>query len=729
MKKQLLLGSALMLALTTFSQNNRQKFEPNGILNMSEKLAAKFASANSPFENTNTNGKKGTDRILLSPEHGPEMKSSNSTSLISSPFYTISTSMNVFGMIVSSSKPLQYNRYIDAVSFIQRKPSSYSVSPAGDSNSGAILGFIGKNCGAQGQWDSTVIWADATNLARYPQGGLYSPNGNHNINNAYAVAMGPTTGGTGWIGSYYASKSLTNTAVKNAAGSDEQFFSHTTPFGSSTSPTMTKHYFPRYGFSQCDNGMVYSLGGLYDTYDGGTGQPGNFRGGLLAKGNFVSGAMVWTPDSMVPPTVTITTGGRQLFSQPYMAWNDAGTVGYVVFIGGKQGATGANFGWQPIVYKTTNSGNTWALVNGIDFNTPSTFDFVLNSMASVNSNPNLAIPFFNVGEGIDVTVDKNNKLHIVSTVVGTARNNADSMGYTWQFPKGSENMGWPYVNTAWPYIFDFIGDGSSPWTFKTIDSVGTEGPSATSGQPGFGSNPWANQSQTTPQSSDMRIQVSRTYDGEFILYSWAESDTTLTTGAVKWNEFPNVKCKAMRICDGAVSMDEYNVTSPSTGFNPRVRDKAYFHYMSRQARGGASTSGAATFTVPFTVSNNLTTNGDSPVDNFFGRSIVSFSFATAACGNTVTTNIKSNTSNEVDGSRLYPNPAKNNFNVAINLSKANEIAVDVYNTIGQKIAGARSNGTIGENTINMDLNNVTPGVFFVKIKAGTNESTKKLVIE
>jgi len=182
MKKQLLLGSALMLAFTAFSQNNRQKFEPNGILNMSEKLAAKFAAANSPLENTTSNKNSSSAPILNTPEQGTALKSSNSSSLIASPFFRISGSMNVLGMIVSASKPLQYNRYLDVVSFIQRKPGTYNASPAGDSNSGTILAWYGKDCGNVGQWDSTVIWADATNLARYPQGGLYSPNGNHNIN-------------------------------------------------------------------------------------------------------------------------------------------------------------------------------------------------------------------------------------------------------------------------------------------------------------------------------------------------------------------------------------------------------------------------------------------------------------------------------------------------------------------------------------------------------------------
>jgi hypothetical protein len=731
MKKQLLITGTLFLALGAYAQTGQVKPKPNGIINQAEKLAAKFASANSPLENGPSAGKA----ILpanpgISPNHS-STESASSSPIIAAPWTRISGSFNILGMIVSASKPLQYNRYIDAVSFIQRRSTTYSMSPTMNANaaSGPIVAMLGKDCG--NIWDSTLLYADQTNWSRYPQGGLYSPMGNHNYDAAYAVAMGPVTAtGGGWIGSYYASKSMTPTIQKNAAGPDQQFMSHTAPFGSATSPAMPKHYFPRYGFSQCDNGMVYSLGGLYDEYGVVTaGQPEKFRGAMLAKGNFVSGSMVWTADSFIPPVVVTSANARQLFSQPYMAWDDNGTVGYVVFIGGRTGSTGSNFGWQPIVYKTTTGGTSWSLVNGINFNTPTVWDFVLNSMSPVNTNSNLAIPFFNVGEGIDCAVDKNGKLHIGSTVVGTARNHADSMGYTWQFPKGTENMSWFYANTAWPYIFDFIGDGTNAWTFKTIDSVGSEGPAATSGQPGFSSNPWANQGQTTPQASDMRLQLSRTYDGEFILFSYAESDTTITTGATKWNEFPNIKMKALRICDNVVSNDRYSVSSPSTGFNPRVRDKAYFHYMSRQSRGGMSTLTAAQFTVPLSVTNNVACNGDNPTDTYFGRVVVSYAFPSGACGSTVTTGVNNVTSNETTRSRIYPNPAKNSFNVEITLASVKDINIDLYNAIGQKVSAIKVNGQAGENTVKMDVENVNPGVYFVKIRSGNTESTKKLIIE
>jgi hypothetical protein len=261
-----------------------------------------------------------------------------------------------------------------------------------------------------------------------------------------------------------------------------------------------------------------------------------------------------------------------------------------------------------------------------------------------------------------------------------------------------------------------------------IDSLGTEGPSGTSGDPGFGSNPWSDPTPGNSVSSDSRVQVSRTYDGQFMVYSWAEADTTLTTNSLKWNEFPNIHQRAMRLCDGAVSTDEFLISSPTSGFNPNVRDKAYFHYMGSTCKAGASTLTQATFTVPYTVTNNPTHTGINPADNYYANSIVTHNFPSSACGATVMTGITA-VRTEASQSLIYPNPTKNNINVAVTLSQTKDISVEVYNAIGQVISNVKSNGQMGENVINVNLNSASAGVYFVKIKAGNSESTKKLIVE
>ncbi len=716
MKKQLFLGSALLLSFSAFSQASRLA-KPSGIVKMSESHFGSQvlrnevpAPANKPAINAPTGINSGP-------------LSSASSATFSSTFTEISGSMNVFGMLINNQKPLQYNNETDLVTFIQRKSPTYNPTPTTDGNSGTIVAMIGRNFGTV--WDTTCIWADATNAGRYPNGGVYNPPGNTNPDNAYVVGSGPVVAAN-WIGSWYASK-LIGPVGTTAPGADEQYFANSGSFGSTTSPLMPKQDFPAYCFTATDDGMVRTMAAIVNDPNGTSNVAYNPRGAHIVKGTFNAGVFVWTADSLTPPVITRTDGSNQLWGgRMMMAWNEAGDVGYAVLVGCRQGATNSNKGWQPIVYKTTNSGNSWALVNGIDFNAPG-YEKVLNSIYPVVSNTSLAVPFFDLGEGADCVVDINDNLHIVSTVKSTYGQSQDSVDYTFQFNIAGEQMGWIYENTAWPYVFDFTGNGTGTWSLTTVDSIGTEGPSDQSGGPGFNSNPWANQSQANPVASGIRIQTSRSLDGQYILYTFAESDTLFTTSAKKWNEFPNVKARAWRACDGIVSPDEYAITSPSVGFNQRVRDKAYFHFTSPKCKTYNVTQTSAHFSLPITVSNNLGTDGGATVNNFYSNATIQFAFPNSA--SCVGVGVPEKYATEASSSNIFPNPASNSVNVSLKLNQAGNVNIEVLNALGQVISSSKINGQLGENVINVDLNDAAPGVYFVKVKTATSESTKKLVVE
>ncbi|MDZ4666156.1 MAG: hypothetical protein SGJ15_14860 [Bacteroidota bacterium] len=195
MKKLLQIGSTFLLALSCYSQNS--------------------SSANS--------------------SHSP---------IISSVFTKISGSMNVYGAYISNAKPLQYNRYVNAFSFIQRKSQTYITNPTLSSyaQSGAVVMYIGKNDGSS--WDSTLIYSHNNNWGRYPTGGLYVPLNATSVSQAYAVGSGACSSSGGlWVGSWRASK-LVGSVGTNSVGSDMQFFANTGSYSSATSPAMTKHHSP-----------------------------------------------------------------------------------------------------------------------------------------------------------------------------------------------------------------------------------------------------------------------------------------------------------------------------------------------------------------------------------------------------------------------------------------------------------------------------------------------------
>lgn len=723
MKKQLLIGTALFIAVSAFPQQGIKKAKPVGLTNMAEKLSRKYAAINNPHESV-VAGKQ-----IAAPENNTlsnPVTEAAATAVPSASWQAIGGSMNIYGVLSSQSKPLNFNDNLNAVSFVHRKGGSYVAAPA--DNSGAQVARITTNWGAT--WDSTCYWSNNTNLARYPQGGIYNPQGNTNISNAYIVGMGPVTDGTSWVGNWYGSKQLGPGNYNNMASATpgaQQYIPNTAPFA----PGLAKHDFPRVSFSSTDDGKVRTLGNRYYGYDNGAGAPIDFRGAAIIKGSFNAGVFTWTSDTIIPNAITRTNGTKQMWDQPIMAWNESGTTGYVIFIGAAATATGSNKGWQPIVYKTSNSGASWASIPGIDFNDP--------SMAAVKApiqTPNAStveVPFFKIDEGYDATVDISGKLHIISTVVGSASTHNDSLEYTYQF--GVEKYSWNHTPGQRPYLYDFVSDGSGPWALYTIDSLATEGAGASTSAPGYTDNPWdADPSNANEKvTSDSRCQIGRTPDGQFIIFSWAESDTAFTNGQKKWNTLPNIKARAM-IAGGTptLSTTEVNVTKPTPavpGFtsNSNVSNRAMFHYQSATAlyQTCIGTAGASSvqIKVPFTVSNSNPYSQLTENKHWYSTTTLDF------LGLTICTGFNQSLAYNVGSVEVYPNPANSNATVAIDLKEEGNVVVNIYNTIGQLVQTANTSGKLGMNKLEINVDGLSKGIYMVNVKVGNTVSTKKLLVD
>jgi hypothetical protein len=729
MKIKFTLFYFLLVSTISFSQNGK----PCGVLNMEDKLKAMFQPelyANSAKTFSVTKPVSLPPTIDLQKTNQP---------ILNNVFYRLTGSYNIFGNLYSNSKPLQYHRILNAYSFITRKSPTYN--PVSDGNEGTVVGYVGKNdatTNSLASWDSTCLWTSTLNIARDAVGGIWNTipgNGNTDINKSIIVASGSTKSGTTITGSFRASK-IYSLTPKNAPGADVQFFSNTAPFSSATSTSMAKHDLPSFSFNSCDN-AVFSIGPIFNDVNASTDVAKGLRGAMITRGTFNSGVMVWTSDSIIPPTVLKTDGTKLLWYQPYMTWNPSGTVGYIVFIGCRQGAplNSSIRGMQPIIYKTTNAGNSWVIVNGIDFTNPTpTMNYVLNSLDGVNTNTVVKVPYFDPSEGIDINIDCEWKLHIVGTVKGTAKQHVDSLSYVHQYAIGTETYSSPYYNTKRPYILDFVGDGMPmPWQCRIIDSADTECPSNISTMPGFTNNPWANNSQPVPVSSGMRIQTSESYGGDYIIYSWAETDTLITTNSGKWNEYPNVKLRALRVCDGSLSAEPggFNVTG-ATGVLAAVKDKAYFHYLSTGANYGSSiTATSATIMIGMSVTRNNNSDGSLPVNHYFSSVRVGFSFTNPVfCGLTTfgcaPTNINhiSNNLNSID---LYPNPSFKEITINLTSSENKTYAYNITDLAGKQI---RKGELSGNKNNSLNVSELTQGVYiFNVLDAGRIIGVKKFVKE
>jgi hypothetical protein len=646
---------------------------------------------------------------------------------------------------VSEQRPLQYNSGVNAVSFIHRCSTTYTASPA--DNTGAIVAEISTNWGAT--WDSTCVWSDATNQGRYPGGGIYNPTGNTNIANAYVVAAGPTTPGSGWSGSFFASKQLGagnyNSTASSVPGA-MQFMNNAAPF---TNTAVGKVDFPRYCFTSTTDGKVRAAGRIVNDVAGTTNEAYGYRAINMVKGTFNAGIFNWVADSVsfsgvvhqhTAQTPSTSDDWYMVTGSPMMAWNEAGTHGYAFTIGVRASPTNSqSSGYQPIVWKTDNSGTSWSLMPGIDFASP-TYSWVLGRIPGVASQTTLVIPQFAANEGLGAVVDYNNKLHIFSTIVGTSRSHPDSVytgySYTMSVNSPTATYGWGHVPGERPYIYDFVLDGaSSTWSYMLVDSMSSEAPSGTAGEGGFSENPF-DEDAGAKQVSDARIQASRTVDGKYIVVSWAESDTNFVNGGVKYNVIPDIKTRCIDVLGTSsgtpyfLSPTEINVSK--LGANPQVEKKAVMHYMSPVSGTMALGTGAtanSTLTIPFTVTHSQGP-GAQPGTIFAGLTSNAHWYTSASLNfDLKVVGIKENALGSVSSSVVYPNPASGNAFLSIDMKDNATVGIDVYTTVGQLVKSSKTNAQIGENNINIDLTNLASGIYMVNVKVGNAVSTKKLIVQ
>ena len=83
-------------------------------------------------------------------------------------------------------------------------------------------------------------------------------------------------------------------------------------------------------------------------------------------------------------------------------------------------------------------------------------------------------------------------------------------------------------------------------------------------------------------------------------------------------------------------------------------------------------------------------------------------------------NLSSNSFSQIDGLKLYPNPAKNNLYIETALNS--DIHVSITNMLGKEV----TNTKVVNNTVNVA--NLTTGIYIVKITEEGKSSTKKLII-
>ena len=98
---------------------------------------------------------------------------------------------------------------------------------------------------------------------------------------------------------------------------------------------------------------------------------------------------------------------------------------------------------------------------------------------------------------------------------------------------------------------------------------------------------------------------------------------------------------------------------------------------------------------------------------------------------TCITNIKDAAkSSSISNLNFYPNPASNNAIIDVKLTETAKLDVAILNSVGQTIYTTVVNGNVGSNKVDVNLNNLSAGLYFYQVKVGNIKAiTKKFAIE
>ncbi len=584
-------------------------------------------------------------------------------------FVTIGYSANVYTMLVEQQSCLTTNEDIGVLSFTHRGGAS-----SGSAASGDILNSHSTDGGVT--WTTYLELPNTTGYNnRYPSGVIYNPTGNTIADSAYIVYCGPShdgaATGANWDNNYFGSGHFDSTGISN-----QYIPSHGALI--------------RMGLTISTDGKAHVVGPLY------TQTPQTFDTLYLMTGayNSATHSFDWSTFKIDSANFVVNADGSEAAYAWHWntAWSDDGVTGYIWTVG--RNATNDFRSYQPLVWKTTNSGTSWSAMTPFDFSTLTEITDRLQPMRGMTTSR----PQFS--NALDGVVDANGDLHLISLIQAAFSNDNDSLGYSYVVAGRDDN------NAVYNPIYD-VYTTSSGWTARYLASIYTFDVPAD--ESGYGSG-------TDAIGWDLRLQAGRTKDGTKIFAGWSDSDTTSApdgTNNMPMNAFPNLYVAAWDIVTG-------KQTNPTNFTLGSAQDgDCYFHYMSDIiiANGG-------TYTIPMTEIDK----GNDPANPITHNYIKGIQFMDADF--ITNPGFASTINNIATVSQNRPNPFNGNTNIDVRLTQASDVVIEVMNITGQKVM-VLNNGRLsaGNHTFQINGSSLSAGVYFYTVHAGNSSVTKKMIVQ
>lgn len=662
-------------------------------------------------------------------------------------FSMIGTAYNAFTILTTGQNQVDYNPDINTVTFLHRHNNGTTGGSGG-------LSFDVSTDGGDSWPDINVALSPNYNAGsetmnggnRYPSGAIYNPLGNTDPNNAYMVGVGPSLlmSAAGW--GYHFQVSA---RIPDGANVDENYVY-----------TYGDDYFP-YGLTQnADGSMWYLLPKFLD--DDASDPARDYNAFIVYKGIFNTGtnAIDWAPMDTISPNFRVAdyfaTAGLEncaTGSAHNLEFSPDGMTGYITIMGST--VTAPVNGPAPLVYKTTDGGDTWNALPDYDF---AAMPSIATHIAPLGP-PNL--PYF---ADYDITVDDNGTLHMFNEIAPRFSGAADSAFFT-SIPAGGDG--------SFNGLFHLYTTDGTDWVANRVDSI----------EVSDGEIPLAG---STPVAVTVQPQVARSIDGSKIFFSWSHTDPEL----LLTNDLPNLYIRGydtdddeytfIRIPTAGTAVDNtifWPTTAPTVIESGSEHDFQYatvfcqpdasdagspvqFFYIggagfddgdfglaSPPATADFSFSGTPDNIVSFT---NLSADADTYVWDFGDGTALSsltnptHTYTTVGTYNVCLTAKNDGTpatddtfcddvevTNIVNGIgdpaldaalELFPNPS--NGVVNITAEGYSNLTVEVFNLLGETMTPA----TVFNGTMQLDLSNMSNGTYLVKVTSEAGVSTRSVSI-
>jgi hypothetical protein len=446
---------------------------------------------------------------------------------------TIGAAGNAYGLYNGGRSALWADNNLNSVTFAHRM----TVPPGS--------GFLAYDYSTDGglTWTNNIQVYDPTKdgaNARYPQGVIYNPVGNTDPNNAYFTYFAPTldgsnTGGASWGGYAGGVHKLDQSTLPT-----QHDWSSVPPFRQNVPSAMHINHL---------NGDVWVfesalIDGLGNQYTDSL---------LITKGTWNATAEDYEYDRWVMYAPTFTPG--QAAADEKIAFAPDGQIGYMSLLWDNGlDPWAAGYGFYPIIFKTTDGGETWGDPKAIIMSGPDGFDEVKYYLTDeqweelwVPPAPHRDSVLYQTGFDHDMVVDMNGDLHICVTIgvasVTTPYAIIASGGFGATFHFYSLNQGECFAAQYVTHNKTFRGEFGGP------DGI----------------------------SEDSRSQISTNHDGSKVFLSWLDTDFE----GVDDNIMPDIHAWAFDV-NTRMYTDVYNVTYLSEGWLEAYMGTASYYVLENE---------------------------------------------------------------------------------------------------------------------------------------------------